>query len=122
MKIVLPKTLAEPLTIPWFNSDKSTSDLVEHIMYAIYEAFAASQVTRKEHMIIHDLLDMLVRVAERNGALEAIPHYAHIWSTDEKRKHIGYRYFIHFKVPNDTRVHLESIRFYFGETPWCESP
>ena len=125
MKITLPKSLSEPLTIPWFCTERTELALVKRIEDAIYDAFAESQMHRKENMVITNLLDMLTRVAERNGAKKAIPHFSHLWSDDAANKTVGYVYYIHFSVPTSLRIHIKVIRSYFP-TPtapaYCESP
>jgi len=105
MKIKIPKTLAEPLIIPWFFPKLSGEKLVESIRDAIRDFFLRMEkmghtpkATRSNfRMTIEDFLHILEHVAEVHGGIKV---YSFVDKCMDGTKHIGYSYYIYFEIPN----------------------
>ena len=109
MKIILPKSLAEPLTIPWFvRSNYNTKHLAQEIRNAIDNAYDALERRSTKNMLIVKLLAILEGEARWKGAVNVSSTFNNLWSTDAQHV-IGYTYRIFFQVPQDPDCHAVII-------------
>lgn len=112
MKIVLPKTLAEPGTIPWFmRSTYNTKQFAQEIRNAIDEAYDRLMGHRRTPCgpeLIVEILAFFERVAKEEGGINVTSNYNHLWSTNAQYV-IGYTYRVFFQVPQDPVVHVVII-------------
>ncbi len=130
MNVVLPKTLAEPWTIPWFTP--FDNELPEHIIETLHQyirgAVALNQLPTddwdawgKTQYSLAELIDCLQIIAIKAGALTAKAREIsckrdgflgkrlgkHAWAIS------GFSYHIEFTVPHDPRTHDTIIDHWF---------
>ncbi len=122
MKIVLPKTLAEPWTIPWFMLSNVPDALSDAISLALREYFDTLDSGDHVPNPVKDpgfgtvrldpqtLLEALKALAQELGAKDVETAYDHLINGP---KHIGYSYRVHFHVPNRRRVQMWVINSWF---------
>jgi len=114
VNIVLPKTLAEPLTIPWFVPVPYDADLERRIKDRLTACFEAINgqfnpidktcvVDGQLHTSVRGLLVVLRETAENMGALRVT---ATSDKTTHRGKHIGNTYIVLFRVPHDIKEHI----------------
>jgi len=132
MNIVLPKTLAEPWTIPWFVK-KNNSALVVLIIEALHEFFRLSELSKQlptddweawgeSQFSVVELLDCLETIAFEAGAATVMAGEVSSERVDDfKGKKlsknswavVGFSYFIEFTVPHDSRFYSTTIDHWF---------
>jgi len=118
MKIILPKTLAEPLTIPWFITRLHDEGLVESIRDEIRRFFLSMEkvghtpkaVRSDLRMTVKDFLHILEHVAKVHGGINV---YSFIDKCMDGTKHIGYAYYVYFQVPNDPQLYNKCMISWF---------
>ncbi len=123
MDIKIPKTLAEPLTIPWLDIAMVTNSItVDSIKAAIREYFMMIVMTNKEPPRAPDgrtrltpggLLYMLQYIAEQAGAVNV---YGKISRNMEGTKHIGDMYYVFFMVPGSKTIHFKVLFTWFSKS------
>ena len=101
MKIILPKTLAEPLTIPWITVFPDETEMVKIISKAMREQF---RYLRNQDLLPKDnedkilrfsndmVLRNLVTIAQRKGAINI--------ESGKIRTNNGYMYWVDFGIPH----------------------
>lgn len=100
MKVMLPKSLAEPLTISWFVSHDTMRQTIKQAVLDTFNDFQAMGGTPAEL-----LLRILQSVAERHGATSVQTEYRkiiHRSNAGSALEHVGYRYYLYFKIPGRT--------------------
>ena len=113
MKIILPRTIAEPWTIPWFvRSNYNTKYLAQEIRNAIDNAYDALETRSTKNMLIVKLLAILEGEARWKGAIKVSSTFNNLWSTDAQHI-IGYTCRIFFQVPQDPDCHVVIIHMRF---------
>ncbi len=109
MKIVLPKTLAEPGTIPWASMTSGISDVVYHINMRLYVNFKDMEkssvlpsVTKDSsyRFSVEQVCRILKELAMQNGANWATVYDFTI--ADDKFKKVGYSFQVRYTVLGDT--------------------
>jgi len=132
MNIVLPKTLAEPWTIPWFV--KSDGDLVTLIIEALHEFFRLTELSKQlptddwgawgeSQFSVSELLDCLEVIAFEAGAATAKAREIGITRmgkeffgkqlTHNSWETAGFCYHITFTISHDSRPHATTIDHWF---------
>ncbi len=120
MKIVLPKSLAEPLTIPWTKRPKN-ADLIMHIKrelgdyfaYLEREGIAPEKVRANKTISLAAMCSALRHSAWNNGALEVRSEVWHLPSSTDLTSLVGYRYHVKFTVPGSDGIHTVILDSYF---------
>ena len=113
MKIILPRTLAEPLTIPWFvRSNYNAKQFAQEIRNAIDDAYDALDARSTKSMLIVKLLSVLEGEARWKGAINVSSNFSNLWSTDTYHV-VGYTYRVFFEVPQDPECHVVVIHKHF---------
>ncbi len=122
MKIRLPKTLAEPWTIPWFLPVVHGEDLVESIRDAVRDFFLrmdkmghTPKATRSNfRMTVEDFLHILEHIAEVHGGIKVYGFMDKCMNnTNRPPLHIGNAYYIYFQVPNDPQLYNKCMISWF---------
>jgi hypothetical protein len=109
VKIRLPKTLAEPLTLPWASIASDISDAVVNINMKLYLNFKSME---EAHVLpggkdpgyqfsVGQVCKILEELALCNGAISATA-YDYIRYEQGTSEKIGYCYQVHYTVPDDT--------------------
>ncbi len=118
MKILLPKTLAEPLTIPWMlisSGGVSKTDIDDALNRLIdgYERKKLMPQTR--HSPTSGVRTMLRVTAEIAGAYQAS---STAFPIIECKIHTGHEYVVLLSLPNDKSLYHWSRKSFF---PWSPS-
>ena len=120
MKILLPKTLAEPLTIPW-PTLLPASELVAYIkkdLEDFYRYLDMKGITPKplgvsfpeNTMFSRDEVQQLLKGnALRNGADTAFCGVWNMRRMDDSTKILEYRYLVQYTVPGTTRIYRVTL-------------
>jgi hypothetical protein len=111
MNIVLPKTLAEPLTIPWFVTREVTARNVKNAMLDYY-----MQMRLGLGITVEQLLIALECEAIRNGATMTSTAYSKLLHAQgNKLTHVGWQYRVYFKcdMVDNGSLHVQIIDGWF---------
>ena len=119
MKIKLPKTLAEPLTIPWMfmspSSIASKLDIDDALNGLIDNYERRNLMPRTPFSPTVGVCTMLRVTAEGSGAYQAS---STAFPIIECKTHIGYEYVVLMSLPNDKNLYHWSRKSWF---PWSPS-
>ena len=120
MKIVLPKTLAEPGTIPWptLLSDSELATVIkwqieDYFAYLEREKITPAKAKKGSLISCHEIISALRHRALNTGA-ETV--FSEVWKLKQgvgDTKNIGHRYLINYTVPEDKRVYRLVLDSYF---------
>lgn len=118
MKIKLPKTLAEPLTIPWawivprMGVSKHEINDALHDLVDCYER--ENLIPGTPDSPLGGILAMLRSTAELAGASDAS---ATAFPMIECKKHVGYEYVVLLGLPNDKKLYHWNRKSWFPYSP-----
>lgn len=118
MKIILPKTLAEPLTIPWFviSSFKEVSENgIDEALHDLIDVYERKKLMPRHNSSTVGLCTMLRVTAERAGTDNVD---AMAYPIIECKTHTGYEYVVLYSLPNDKSLYNWTRKSWF---PWSPS-
>ena len=119
MKILLPKTLAEPLTIGW--PKLMINDLAMHIVkelkdffHYMYERGILPEKIELKHQLPSDAIArILIQTALNKGATTAFVDILHLRDGNKDWEIVGCRYEVNFTVPDVGTVLRVSLDSWF---------
>ena len=134
MKIVLPRTLAEPLTIPWITLTGNTDKLATTIIEAIREFFRNAERSNeiptddwdawgKSQFSLVELLDILQTIAllegaETSKAIEIGCSYGDKFVGEKIAKNAwrgtGFSFRVTFKLKHSWKTYHTDIDFWYN--------
>jgi hypothetical protein len=117
MKIKLPKTLAEPLTIPWMlisSSDVTECD-IDDALHNLIDNYERKNLMPEASSSTTGICTMLRITAEVAGTdnVDALAY-----PIVEHAKHTGYEYVVLYSLPNSKNLYNWSRKSWF---PWFPS-
>ena len=108
MNVVIPKTLAEPLTIPWFT--REAIDI--SIKRAIFEHYMKIRVGLG--ITVEQMLSAMEHEAIRNGATMTSTAYSKLMHSDRGNLTlVGWQYRVYFSVTGNDSLYVEVIDGWF---------
>jgi len=120
MKILLPKTLAEPLTIPWTKHPKNAvlimhikSELRDYFAYLERVGITPGKVRTGSSISISAVSSALRHSAWNNGAQGVSSEIWHLPNSANLTHLVGYQYYVQFTVPGNAKVHTVILNSYF---------
>lgn len=121
LKIVLPKTLAEPLTIPWAKSVdmklavRIKDDLDDMFQYMEKNGITPGRIRKAPSFSPNEVAKTLRTIAKNGGATTAYTEVlkSGFGFTTKNPIHIGYRYSVIFTIPGGARAFRISFDSYF---------
>ncbi len=126
MKIILPKTLAEPLTIPWLGiaimTNPGMADIIKDAIRDYFitilgcdkEPISPLIKNGKSRLTPGGMLYMLQATAEQAGGLNV---YGELERNMNGTKHIGYSYYVFFTIPGSDKLHHKCMLSWFPPVP-----
>ena len=115
MKIVLPKTLAEPLTISWkFISVDATEEDIQNALWELINDYETHKLMPRCPSSTKSVRTMLEVTALGAGADKA---GAGAYPMIECKKHVGYEYVVLFSIPGSKNLYNWSIKYWFPLSP-----
>jgi len=109
MNIVLPKTLAEPLTIPWFINHGTPAQNIKNAMFAYYTKLRSGL-----GITVDQLLRAMEREAIRHGAVMISAAYSKLLLAEgNKRTLVGWQYRVYFRTSRNGGLYVQIIDGWF---------
>ncbi len=113
MKIILPKTLAEPLTIPWFivSSGDGTESVIDDALNGLIDNYERSNLMPRLPGDSTAGVCTMLRVTAAHAGTDNVDALA--YPVIECKKHIGYEYVVLYSLPNSKLLYNWSRKSWF---------